>query len=141
MTDMFHQIAIEAPAADVFSALTEEAGLRSWWTGDSSCDAAVGNIAEFGFGDRATVFRMRIDELVEDERVVWYCIGDVDEWRGTRLVWELGVDGTTTVLRFTHADWRSTDGWYAPCNTTWGALMHRLKEYAEGERPGPLFTG
>jgi hypothetical protein len=27
----------------------------------------------------------------------------------------------------------------ATCNSTWGELMYRLKDYAEGKNPGPLW--
>jgi len=26
---------------------------------------------------------------------------------------------------------------YAICNSSWGELMHRLKDYVEGRNPGP----
>ena len=29
---------------------------------------------------------------------------------------------------------------FAMCNSSWGELMHRLKGYAEGKNPGPLWT-
>ena len=141
MTGLLHQIEIDRPASKVYDRLTSAAGLRGWWTGDSVAKPEVGSIAEFGFGERSTRFRMRVDELVPDRRVVWSCIGDVEEWRGTRLVWEIVGDANQCALKFRHADWRSTTDWFAPCNTTWGHLMHYLKGYAEGARPGPFFTG
>ena len=36
--------------------------------------------------------------------------------------------------------WRSTEGYFAVCNSTWGELMYRLKDYVEGKRPGPRWT-
>lgn len=98
-------------------------------------------LAEFGFSNRATLFCMRTDEIIPEERVVWTCVGDVEEWKGTHLIWELRRSNDSTELRFTHGNWRATDGWFATCNSTWGALMYRLKDYAEGKAPGPFFTG
>jgi hypothetical protein len=95
----------------------------------------------FGFGNRASVFRMRVDRLVPAQRVVWTCLGDVPEWKGTRLRFELTAHGAGTTLRFTHAGWRSTRGYFATCNSTWGELMHRLKAHVEGKKPGPHFSG
>lgn len=141
MADMLHEISIHAPARSVYDALTTAAGLCAWWTADSTAEPAEGTEAVFGFGARSTVFRMRVATLQPGARVVWHCEGDVDEWRGTTLTWALAeVDGAITV-RFRHADWRATDGMYAVCNTTWGTLLYRLRDYCEGRAPGPLFTG
>ena len=54
------------------------------------------------------------------------------------VVWSSHEKGNVD-LHFAHRDWQSLAGAYAMCNTTWGALMHRLKAVAEGEEPGPLF--
>ena len=141
MADMLHQIQIKDSPEKVYEALTTQTGLQNWWTTDTAAKPEVGSIAEFGFNNRATVFRMRVAELKPHQRVVWECLGDMDEWVGTRLVWELRPNDNFTDLRFTHANWRSTEGWFAMCNSTWGELMHRLKGYAEGKAPGPHFKG
>lgn len=140
MAEMLHQITIDAAPRAVLAALTTESGLRGWWTNDVVARPEVGSVAEFGFGNRATVFRMKLAEL-GPARVVWDCLGDQDEWRGTRLAWDLAADDKATILRFRHAGWARDDGWFALCNTTWGALMHRLKDHVEGRAPGPLFSG
>lgn len=75
------------------------------------------------------------------------CTGGPDELAGTELTWELrgdegtASDGGGTDVLFTHANWASTDGAFRICNSTWGALMYRLKAYAESGRSDPFFTG
>ncbi len=141
MADMQHEISIAASPEKVYQAITTPEGLRGWWTADSAADARVGSVAEFGFYNRATVFRMRIEELTPGKRVVWSCLGNDDQWKGTRLTWDIvpDKDGETT-LHFVHGGWRATTGYFASCNSTWGALMYRLKDYVEGKRPGPMWT-
>jgi len=142
MPSILHQITIQASSDRVFDLLATADGLRCWWTGDTVAEPVEGSIAEFGFNDRQTVFRMRVDELVPGRRVKWSCLGDNDEWEGTELEWQLTpLDGGRVELRFAHRDWRSLAGAYAVCNTTWGALLYRLKDCAEGAASGPLFTG
>ena len=97
----------------------------------------MGSITEFGFGNRATVFRTRIAELQPNTRLVWECLGDVNEWNGTQLTWDLCEQEGKTEVCVTQGNWRSTDGWFALCNTTWGELMYRLKNHVEGKAPGP----
>lgn len=142
MYDMLHEITIAASAARVFAALTTSEGLRCWWTGDSTAVPRVGSEAVFGFGNRAVVFRMRVEELRPARRVAWTCLGEHEEWTGTRLAFDLTAtaDGGVDV-HFCHSAWRSRAGAYPTCNTTWGHLMHFLKAYAEGQAATPHFPG
>ena len=141
MPDLLHRIQIGAPPEKVFKALTEADGLSSWWTGDVEAEPKVGSVAIFGFSNRATVFRMKVVEFEPNRRVVWECLGDWPQWVDTRLTWALSEKNGGTELNFTHANWKSTDGVFADCNSTWGALMYRIRDYVEGKKPGPLFKG
>ncbi|MBI2311143.1 MAG: SRPBCC domain-containing protein [Betaproteobacteria bacterium] len=141
MPEICHRIEIKAPPAKVYYALIAAPGLKGWWTGDVVAEPKVGSIAEFGFSNRSTLFRMKIAELKPMQRVVWECVGDVDEWTGTRIIWEISAQGDASELRLTHSGWRSKDGWYGTCDLTWGELMYRLRDYVEGKDPGPYFSG
>src|SRR5262249_55488336 len=134
------QIPIQTSPAEVYAAIATAKGLRSWWTADSSTDEKVGGKAEFGFGKRSTIFRMKIEQLDSEKRLVWSCYGDDPDWTGTTLTWELTVEGKNTILRFTHGNWKSMSDYCIICNTTWGELMYRLKDYVEGKNPGPHWT-
>jgi hypothetical protein len=85
------------------------------------------------------VFRMRIDELVPGKRVVWSCLGDQPEWSGTTLTWTISRENDVSVLRFTQR-WKAMTDMVAICNSTWGELIYRLKDYVEGRNPGPHWT-
>ncbi len=137
MADLKHQIPIKAAPEKVYAAIATQAGLRGWWTADTKADERVGGKAEFGFNKRGMVFRMDIETLEPAKRVVWRCHGDHPEWAGTVLTWELSPQGGGTTLRFTHGNWKSVSDYYAMCNSTWGELMYRLKDYVEGRNPGP----
>jgi uncharacterized protein YndB with AHSA1/START domain len=139
MANMRHEVEIDAPPEKVFEAITTQAGLRGWWTADSMAEPRVGSVAVFGFYNRRLLFRMRIEKLTPGKKVVWTCLGENDEWKGTRLIWQISQKEGTTVLRFVHGDWRSISGYFAYCNSTWGMLMYRLKDYAEGKAPGPYY--
>jgi uncharacterized protein YndB with AHSA1/START domain len=139
MAEMHHQIQIDASPEKVYEAISTRKGLQGWWTGDSVAEPHVGSVAEFGFYDRQVLFRMRIDELQPGKRVVWTCIGDYDEWKDTRLTWEISQKEGASILNFVHGNWRSTTSFFASCNSTWGMLMYRLKDYVEGNNPGPYW--
>jgi uncharacterized protein YndB with AHSA1/START domain len=139
MAEMHHEIQITTASDKVYQALTTQAGLRSWWTADSHAEPRVGSTAEFGFNKKSVVFKMRIDELTPGQRVVWSCVGDHDEWRGTKLTWDISHKDGVTTLRFNHNNWRSATDFFASCNSTWGMLMYRLKDAVEGKSPGPYW--
>lgn len=141
MADMLHRIAVAAPPEVVYAALTTADGLQSWWTADVEAEAVVGSLVVLGFNGRAIAYRMRVVELAPLERVVWSCLGELEEWSATTLVFELfpGED-EGTVVTFTHSGWRSMDGLFRACNTDWGRLLHALKDSLEGRSEGPLFA-
>jgi uncharacterized protein YndB with AHSA1/START domain len=136
MADIFHQIPINASPDKVYAALATQKGLAGWWTADTTADEKVGGKAEFGFENRGMMFRMRIDELVPGKRVVWSCYGDQPEWNGTTLTWTIAPENGATVLRFNRR-WKAQTDMVAICNSTWGELMYRIKDYVEGRNPGP----
>ena len=137
MAELKHQIPIHATSEKVYAALATQSGLRSWWTADSKADEKISGKAEFGFEKRGMVFRMTIEKLDPGKGVVWSCHGDHPEWDGTILTWELTPKDAVTTLRFTHSNWKTISEFCASCNSTWGELMFRLKDYVEGKNPGP----
>lgn len=138
MADLHHEIHINASARNVWDAITTQQGLRSWWTHDNVVEPVrIGSVAELGFNERALVLRMRVDEVRPPQRMVWFCTGDDDEWKGTRVIWNLSEKDGGTTLYLIHGYWRAHSSKYARHNTIWGELMHRLKDYVEGRNPGP----
>jgi len=138
MADIKHMITIAAPPEGIHPLISTGAGLAKWWAEDVTGDA-VKKVLNLGFFDRATVYQLKLlsnDALLE---VDWHC-GSGNEWKGTRLLFQLAGQKEQTILRFTHAYWQAETDYFLSCNTTWGALMFRLKAAAEGKSPGPLFT-
>ena len=141
MVDILHQITIDAIPNKIYSAITSEQGLKSWWTTDVSGESKEGSVLTFGFYDRLVVFKMQVEKLLPYEAIKWTCLGDPDEWKGTQLLWELKQkESSQTMLSFSHIGWRSTQGEYKMCNTTWGHLMILLKDYVEKGTVNPFFT-
>jgi hypothetical protein len=55
------------------------------------------------------------------------------------LIFHLHPQSSGVQLDFRHANWQDPTPYFVSCNTTWGALMFRLKNAAEGRSAGPLF--
>lgn len=143
MPDSLHEIAIDAPIQVVFDAWITPQGIASWWTKDCRLSGERGEVNVFGFNGRSVLFHFHIDELVSPQRVQWTGIGGPgmpDEWIGTTIDVRLIAESEQrTRVRFSHRDWRSFEGSYRLCNTTWGELMYRLRDACEGRGTGPLF--
>lgn len=144
MADSLHEIPIQAPRETVHDAWTTERGLSSWWTAKSRVAGEVGALNVFVFDGGNVEFHFRIDEQVPGELLRWTGVlaeKMPEEWVGTRIEVDLEGSGDTTRMRFAHRNWKSTEGMYRVCNTTWGELMYRLRDHCEGRGRGPLFGG
>jgi uncharacterized protein YndB with AHSA1/START domain len=144
MTDSNHEIAITATPNKVFAAWTTNEGLTAWWTSRASVAKERGGVHVFEFEGGTVRIHFRIDALVPGEQVRWTGVpGDrmPSEWVGTTIDVRIGslADGRAR-MRFTHGNWASMEGAYATCNTTWGELVYRLRDWCEGKGSGPLFT-
>ncbi|HKF49030.1 MAG TPA: SRPBCC domain-containing protein [Terracidiphilus sp.] len=135
MADIRHSIQISAAPEAVYPLAGSANGFTQWWAADVT---ESGGSVELGFFRRSTIYRLRLTAGAAPNRAEWACNSGV-EWDGTRLVFEIAPANSGTVLHFTHAGWESETQYFTSCNTTWGALMFRLKAAAEGKKPGPLF--
>ena len=137
MADIRHSILIDAPSEKVRPLFSSAAGFSRWWAADTAQSENDGSV-ELGFFSRNTVYRLRPSKNAPNE-VVWKCDSG-KEWNGTELRFLSESSGTSTLVRFVHGNWQEETDYFVSCNTTWGALMYRLKAVAEGKSVGPLFT-
>ena len=136
MADILHSVQTSASPEAILSLVSTAAGFARWWATDvTEKDGAV----ELAFFNRNTVYRLKPQGHLSPARAEWLCETGA-EWAGTRLIFEAERRGTGTLLRFTHAGWKSQTDYFVACTTTWGELMYRLKAEAEGKPRGPLFT-
>jgi uncharacterized protein YndB with AHSA1/START domain len=140
MPDLSHSVPISAAPEKVFAAIATQAGMQGWWTRDTTMTAKIGGKAEFGFGKRAMVFHMAVDDLTPNRRVRLSCSGDHPEWAGTTLEWRVERTPDGSVLKFVHGGWREMTEFASSCNSMWGHLMFRLKAYVETGKPDPQWT-
>jgi uncharacterized protein YndB with AHSA1/START domain len=132
MAEILHTLRIDGKRRAVYRAITEQDGLRGWWTRFTMAEPTVGYVNEFGFGG-AFKFQMRIDDLEPDERVEWTCVGGHEEWEGTRLYFKLSdiVNSKGTLVEFEHGEWITKTGVLAQCSYDWAQYLRSLKLYIE----------
>lgn len=160
MPHIHHELLIEAPAEEIYAAITTREGLSAWWTPDSAAKPEVNSVASFPFGPNYHK-EMKITGLKPSSQVKWTCIAGVDEWIGTNISFQLdpgngkmlsdthpeakgqiqqqGNFNEATLLIFHHDDWKDYTPMYAECNYTWGQFLRSLKLYCEtgNGRPWP----
>lgn len=132
-------LAIAAPASAVYAALTQERGLRGWWTRTCDIGTGVGALCTFRFGTTSKV--MRIEALKPDSAVRWRCIEAhlrcseltrEDEWEGTAISFILEPQSpTSTLLRFTHEGLVPELECHGICTAGWRQFLGSLRQYVE----------
>jgi uncharacterized protein YndB with AHSA1/START domain len=126
-----HEIRIAAPAEKVFAALTTLDGVRGWHTPAAEGTGEVGSTWVFGFADHPE-FAWEIVGSDAPTEVVWRCVRGPGESVGTTATFTLtGLDDGRTLLEHVHAGWPGTHGNFRKCNTTWGVLLHHLRDFVE----------
>lgn len=112
----------------VFAAVTNP---RGWWSEEiEGRTDTLGAEFEFHYKDlhRTT---QKITELVPNQRVVWEVteshigfVADTNEWRGTKIVFEIARKGARTELRFTHVGLVPAMACYEDCSGAWGFYVN-----------------
>jgi uncharacterized protein YndB with AHSA1/START domain len=131
MADVLHQVGIKAAPQQIYTALTETDGLKSWWSEHSHTEAKVGSVASVSFYNNAVTFKLRIAELAPGNKVVWAVEGGPPDWANTKITWTISENNGQTMLHLAHRGFASTEGNFANVNYNWGWYVTSLKFYLE----------
>jgi uncharacterized protein YndB with AHSA1/START domain len=137
MPDLLHEVTIQGSPEKVYKALTEQDGLKSWWTIDAAAQPKEGSTAQFKFYGGQVDLQFTVDELKPGSRVAWSPISGVPDWGGTHVTWDLTAVENGTKLMFGHRDFASYDGSFAYTNFNWGWYLISLKRYVETGKGTP----
>src|SRR5450631_3831912 len=100
MPDVLLELPIAATPEQVFSAITNQAELSSWWTPDVVAEPKLGSVAEFRFRGGQFVVKMEITALEPGRAVRWAVRQGAPEWAGTHVTWDLSSLDRGTKVRF-----------------------------------------
>jgi len=129
--EIHHEINISAPPDRVFAALSTLDGVKGWHTPSAQGTGEVGSEWIFGFADHPE-FGWEVITSDAPSKVVWRCTRGPGDSVGTTASFTLtGTDDDRTRVEHVHAGWPGTHGNFRKCNTTWGVLLHHLRDYAE----------
>ena len=123
--------AIKVAASHVFKALADAGEMAAWHVGHIEGKIAVGST--FSLSPKPGLkFGWKTDEIVTNERLRQTCVEGPGSSVGkivTVVLSDAGKDGTLVML--TDSGWIDGDAGLPFCNTQWGEVLLRLKEYAE----------
>lgn len=117
-----------APAV-VFDAINRPA---DWWPGlITGSSAKPGDEFNYQYKD-FHLSTQKVEEMIPNQRVVWRVTGsqiryvqDIDEWTGTRIIFELSEQDGKTLLRFTHEGLTPRIECFDSCSTTWDKILRQ----------------
>jgi uncharacterized protein YndB with AHSA1/START domain len=121
-------LVLDQSAAEVFAAATDA---RQWWSQEIEGPTdELGGEFTYHFQDIHRS-RMRIVELIPNERVVWLCLEnyfefteDKTEWVGTTISFDISREGDKTQLRFTHRGLVPDYECFDVCRTAWSGYVN-----------------
>lgn len=112
MADIFHSLRMSASPEDIFRAVADETLVRRWWPQEQA-------------------LAMRRVVMTEGAQVAWRCVAGPAEWVGTDIAFSLAREGSETVVRLAHRNWREVTDAFAQCTTKWGRVLFALKSRVE----------
>ena len=138
MADVLHILEIAVPPEKVYKALTEEEGIKSWYTLDAKIEPKIGSTAEFGFYNRASVAKARIERLEPYKQITWRYIDGPGEFLDSVVSFNLTVSSAGIILRFKHTGINgTTEDFFAHVNYSWAYYLTSLKLYLETGKGTP----
>lgn len=149
MVDIIHRMAIKAPPADVYEALSTVEGVAGWWTRHTAGESKVGGVITVRFLDHASDGRgpvaekgrmdLEVIRLEPAKDVRWRVTAGPPEWIGTEVTFALSQADAQTVVLFGHRNWRDAVEFTAHCSMKWATFLLSLREFVETGtgRPSP----
>ena len=131
---------------EVFKAVTN---VRGWWSYDIQGDTAKLN-DEFVFEVKGVHrSKQKLVEVIPDRKVVWLVteadmsfVKQRDEWKDTRVVFEIEKQAEKTQLHFTHEGLVSSIECYGACSPAWAQyIRHSLFDLITTGKGDPNLEG
>jgi uncharacterized protein YndB with AHSA1/START domain len=136
--DIVEKVIIDSSADAVYTAITSQNGIESWWAKRTSVATHVGEVSTMHFDKEGVFFEMqfRVDELIPNRRVLWTCIKNSNPaWERSNISFDLKDVNDQTELEFRHYNfepqWENSP-WLETVPKTWEMFITQsLKNYCE----------
>eukprot|EP01132_Coremiostelium_polycephalum_P000414 gene414-524_t len=147
MNNFDHTISLNVATNKIFNAITD--GIPLWWTQMYEGSGNKQNdIFTIKFGE--AVFKtMRVQELVENSKIVWYVensklgipeLKNQTEWIGTTIVWQITEKENGAELHITHIGLSPNVECYETCTAGWNQFLNSLTLFLETGHGKPFLV-
>lgn len=141
MADITHRFGMKAPVSKVYAALSTVEGVAGWWTRETSGSSKPGGVVKVRFqspnGEELGKMEFEFEKLEPEREVRWRVTAGPDEWLGTSVTFRLAEEGGTTVVLFSHRNWREAGDFMAHCSMKWATFLLSLRELVETGKGKP----
>jgi hypothetical protein len=119
---------VDQTPEEVFDAINN---VRGWWSGEieGSTDK-LGDEFTYRYQD-VHYSKQKIIEVIPNKKVTWLVldnhlnfIKDKNEWKGTKIIFEISKKGGKTEIRFTHLGLVPEYECFDICSTAWGSYIN-----------------
>jgi hypothetical protein len=118
--DLTITLSVEETPQVVYAAINNVSG---WWTKIEGDSKTTGDIFTVHFGQ--VFMTHKVVELVPGKKVLWLVTDtNVDDWKHTRISFEISSEGNFTVLHFTHIGMHLGLADYQECVRGWNKFIH-----------------
>jgi uncharacterized protein YndB with AHSA1/START domain len=139
MSTIHHHLQIDAPITIVYGAIATADGISTWWDKQTPTQTEHGTVLEHNPGPQHGIVRLRVVELVPDQRIEWECISThptsspASAWTGTHFIFDLaaGEAPGTTRLDFRQTGYDERSEFFAANNGAWAQVLQNLKRVVE----------
>jgi hypothetical protein len=142
--DFSYTITVNKTAKEVFDKVNQ---VSKWWISNVDGKATeTDDIFTVSLGTTSKTFK--VVELIPEKKMVWEVTDcylpwntDVNEWKDTRLVWEIAAKDDGVQLSFTHAGLAPNLECYQQCAKSWSAYLQEslFRFISQGEGMPNMF--
>jgi len=133
MADIMHQVAINAPAKQIYPLLSTKAGIQQWLKAEDSWKITgaenLGGSLIFNYND--SQHTMKIIKLETNKEVRWECTDGPPEWIGTTVDFFIEDNVKKCTLLFSHNGWAERTKFFQQCDQAWGGYVADIKKQVE----------
>ena len=130
MPDIHHHLPVRADADRVFEAVATSRGMDAWWTKRASGIPEGGTEFELCFGGEYD-WRARVIACVPGHAFELEMTTASNDWRGTRIGFELVDTGGLTEVKFHHRGWPDENEHFRVSTFCWAMYLRLLRRYVE----------
>ena len=144
--DFTTTILVDNTPEEVFDAINN---VRGWWS--EEIDGSTDKLnSEFDYHyEDVHRCKIKVIELVPNKKIVWSVLDnyfkftkDKSEWKGTKIIFDIGKKDNKTEMRFTHEGLVPAYECYEICRDAWtGYIQKSLRNFITTGKGQPNATG